>query len=792
MNDCTYRSSCPDFEHNLSFYGSEPYHCIIAKGLADKGHDVHWFAPQGSQDNFGTFHPILNFNGSYIENEILDDISLEGLKVEYLKDFDFIFDFTAVARNIEDLHNYYGYQNYGVFRNGYTGYNVPRLRLKDRHYIVPSNANRRIFESHGFPDVTTIYYGIPDFYCAGEDEEYRTIISSKENGISSKGYYLYPHRPTNEKGSFHVLQLAQIFPKETFVFMVSNNPVPQHQDALLNLKRQVVALQLNNVKFVELPLTNKHHYFKRELYRHAKAILSPFNPNIYKEGFGLANCLLPDHKILLKDGVKNIQDIKQNDLALTHIGRFKPVTQTMNRQYNGKIVSILAYGFSEPLKVTPEHPVYLIKRNWRNNWGERRASFVNAEYVEKGDCIVFPYPQTEEYKTSYDLMDYVELTRGFECKKCGHVFMIRTPIVNSKNKYRQCTNCFSMKYLVETTFKNIVEIKETGKIHVKFTNQNGIGGFNRVINIDEDLGKILGFWIAEGSSSSNDMVLEWYQKKDITILDELQQSIEKVFGLKSDIRKKRNNIYRLTLINRLITKFVKKICGSGALNKKIPKEILYGQNLSVLRTLIEYMVKGDGHRDSEGNVKYFTVSEQLANEVKLACIRLGFKPTIFTTTKLNGFQSNNKAYVVSWIDNPKNLVNYSHSNKIWYGKDGLYYLIRDVKTEEYSGLVYNFEVEDDHSYTTPNGSVHNCEAVACGTPILITDSESSRELWIDEVDGLILPYDDNNNLKAFRMAIRHFDSYNFSPKNKFTVDDCIKNYEKFINKVVVANNEKNE
>lgn len=294
ISDTTYRSCTPDYENNLSFYGSEPAHAVIAKGLAQKGHDVHFFAPQGSEP-IGTFHPLKCFNGGYAEHEILDMVSLEGLTTDYFIDskFDFILDFTAIARNVEELFNYHGYRNYGVFRNGYTGYNVPRLRLKDRHYIVPSNQNKHIFEKHGFPDISVIYYGIPDFYCAREDPnvldgEYSDYFSI--NGIEPfKNYFLYPHRPTAEKGSQHVLELAQVFPEETFVFMVSNNPVTQHRDALQALKKEVVNKSLPNVKFVELPLNNKHHYFKRELMRHAKAVLSPFNPSIYLEGFGLAN-----------------------------------------------------------------------------------------------------------------------------------------------------------------------------------------------------------------------------------------------------------------------------------------------------------------------------------------------------------------------------------------------------------------------------------------------------------------------------------------------------------------------
>lgn len=293
INDTTYRACTPDYEHNLSFYGSEPAHAIIAKGLNDIGnHEVHWFAPFGSEP-IGIYHPLFCYFGGYAENEILDEISMEGLTTEYFKDFDFILDFSAIARNIEYVRNFYGFKNYGVFRNGYTGYTVPRLRLKDRHYIVPSYQNKRVFEKHGFTDedVSVCYYGIPDFYHPANgdgDPEFRAQILDT-NTLQIKNYFLYPHRPTPEKGSYHILELAKTFPNETFVFMVSNNPVTQHKEATIDLRRRTVAMGLNNVKFVELPLTNKHHYFKRELMRHAKAILSPFNPQIYLEGFGLAN-----------------------------------------------------------------------------------------------------------------------------------------------------------------------------------------------------------------------------------------------------------------------------------------------------------------------------------------------------------------------------------------------------------------------------------------------------------------------------------------------------------------------
>ena len=58
-------------------------YAVIVKGLANIGkHDVHFFAPQGSEP-IGTFHPLACYNGGYAEHETLNIVSLEGLTTNY-------------------------------------------------------------------------------------------------------------------------------------------------------------------------------------------------------------------------------------------------------------------------------------------------------------------------------------------------------------------------------------------------------------------------------------------------------------------------------------------------------------------------------------------------------------------------------------------------------------------------------------------------------------------------------------------------------------------------------------
>jgi glycosyltransferase involved in cell wall biosynthesis len=751
ISDTTYRASTPNYEHCLSFYGSEPYHCVIAKGLSERGHSVEWFAPQGSQDDFGIFHPLVCFNGSYSENEILDEISLEGLKTEYLKDFDFILDFSAVAKNIEFVRNYYGFKNYGIFRNGYNGYIVPRLRLVDRHYIVPSNQNKRIFEKHGFPDVFVAYYGIPDFYCKGDNSaEYLNSLwvgSGYYKPIDDLGYYqyfLYPHRPTPEKGSLNIIELAAAFPQETFVFMVSNNPVQQHKSALQDLKKLVVSKSLKNVKFVELPLTNKHHYFKRELMRHAKAVLSPFNPSVYLEGFGLANaeavaCLPKDSIVSANPKCVMIQNLELGEKIYSTTGK-ATILKRFERDYNGSLVVIKGRG-TIPVKFTPEHPI-LVFRNGNEE-------FVPANEITLDDRLVMR--------------------------------RLKTRITN-------------IPFTIDI---NKREFKHYGKQ-------------TRDYIMTEDIAYILGWYTAEGSIHHGRIQFDM-GLNDSYYIDRIEAIMFNYFERKP-YRETKNkapkNIIRLAFHHKGLAEKIKEWCGTGARTKRVP-DILFECEDSIIFAYLAGYIFGDGHYDHpSGRFRAGTVSKELAIQIQLLCAKLGvytnisssrkkahmikgrmlpetiynliyfpksFSDNIIESDFVNRFRSIYKREIYNRYKNrrPRN-----HTSPI-VTDDAIYIKIDKLGLEPYIGRVYNLQTTDG-TFAVPF-ITHNC-----GTPLLITDSESSRELWIDEKDGLILPYDDR--LYAFKMAIKHFDSYSFEPVNKFSVADCINNYENFIKDTIEKNN----
>lgn len=283
ISDFTYPACTPDYQNCLSYYGSEPYHAMVAKEFAEHGHDVHFYAPRGSEP-IGTFHPLLLFYGMAGMRDSIEDIAVNREKLTDLVDCDFIIDMSGGAETISDLYFYHGFRNYACFRNGFKSYEVPRIPPQHCNHVVPSKQNKRIFREGGHNSMVC-HYGIPSFYSDGRSPEYFAPFA--ELGLEDRNYFLFPHRPTPDKGVDIMLQLARRFPQEKFVIAAAT-PVYEHQMHLQRVEVAAKDMGLQNLLVLEMPLNPRHHYYKRELMRRAKALISPLGMG-YLEGFGLSN-----------------------------------------------------------------------------------------------------------------------------------------------------------------------------------------------------------------------------------------------------------------------------------------------------------------------------------------------------------------------------------------------------------------------------------------------------------------------------------------------------------------------
>ena len=552
-----------------------------------------------------------------------------------------------------------------------------------KRIITVSNFSKReLVELYKInPDkIAVIYEGVPELPEVREEFIQKTLAKFK---IDSS-YFLYIGNWRPRKNLPGLIKAFKLFREKGFdYFLVIGG---RKDKRFLDLEKEIKKNKLEGKVILTDALSREE---VAALYKKAKALTFPS----YYEGFGLP-CLPPETNVITREGVKQIKEIKVGDCVLTHLGKFKNTTRIFKRKINGKIIEIQPYSFNTPIQLTPEHPILAFKRpskKWKkgkreNWWSYQKPTWMPAKDIKKGDCVIFPIPQGEQKRVkNFDLKDFDK---------------------NLKSNRRFVW--YKMGYSPKT------------ERHLKV---------KRFVKINKELAKLIGIYIAEGSTNSKKFnSIEFSLGFEPSLAREIKSLVKAIFGVDSLIKKERNKL-RVIISGKILAKFFAELCGAGALNKKIVPTFLYGDR-KILRIVIEYIKKGDGCKVGD-RISFSTSSKQLVNDIKIALLRLGQRANIGEYKRK---KKTNEEFSINFSLN--NTKNYSHSNKSWFLKNKGYcaFLVKKSKKVPYIGKVYNLEVEEDNSYVTESFAVHNClEAQSLGIPVLTSNTSSLPEVGGDSV-----------------------------------------------------------
>ncbi len=278
----TFPSCLPEDTEHFASYGSEHVGAGTIQAFMKYGPsdiEFEFYAPIGStnfQDNDRVnFHPLMNTYGQHPPNsdDMLENVCFEhGTKSEDLLKCDFVIDMSKFCCSIEQLYYYHKFRKYVLLRSGHRDHNYPFriLNPADRHYVTHNKYYTELYAQAGYP-ADYVNHGISDFWCPGDNPEYWKYFEDK--GLTRKGYFLFGHRPSIEKGLGRVLELAKAFPNETFVISTSA-VLPDHQMTLNNILAEAKSFGLNNLLYIPSPMRPGYHYYRREIIRNAKASLT--------------------------------------------------------------------------------------------------------------------------------------------------------------------------------------------------------------------------------------------------------------------------------------------------------------------------------------------------------------------------------------------------------------------------------------------------------------------------------------------------------------------------------------
>lgn len=359
-------------------------------------------------------------------------------------------------------------------------------------------------------------------------------------------------------------------------------------------------------------------------------------------------CFVAGTKILTKDGYKNIEDINVGDYVLTHNNRYKRVVKIGSKP-SYDIYKVRGMMCHTTL-CTGNHPYYV-----------RKMRRVGHKWVRTFDAP--EWVQAEDLTKDYYL--------GFA--------------VNKESAFPQWDG---------VTLNNWGHSKRVNALSEKFANPY--------------FWYVMGRYVGDGWTRRDDT------HKCVTICcsernaERLEESLTKT-GLNYTKVKDRNT-YRMQINSKELCAFVERY-GKGAINKCID-----GETISLPDDMLSMFVNGIVDSDgcvTKGEYSITTASKALALGI-MECVaksrktycRLYYskrKPTCI----IEGREvRQHDTWLVKWHEGHR------AQDKAFYEDGYCWYPIKSVEPMSESEIVYNIEVEEDHSYTANGAIVHNCQSIS--------------------------------------------------------------------------------
>jgi len=241
-----------------------------------------------------------------------------------------------------------------------------------------------------------------------------------------------------------------------------------------------------------------------------------------------------------------------------------------------------------------------------------------------------------------------------------------------------------------------------------------------ILNVDEELLFILGFFIANGNTDRYSYKISMSGHVDkIHILKRISAYFEK-FGLNPKLNIMENGA-SLDFSSRIFSQFFSRLCGSGAGNKKFPSlgGYTHWSETQVL-TIAEGWFAGDGCDAANGTFSVTSTSKELIFDFILRMNQLGFPLaaafednlnhenwapawTISTSgTRRKALMTMLRSHEVCQEELVKNSKpRFNELNDYWAVK------LLEVSRVKRDELVYDLTVEEDHSYIANGYAVSN-------------------------------------------------------------------------------------
>lgn len=402
------------------------------------------------------------------------------------------------------------------------------------------------------------------------------------------------------------------------------------------------------------------------------------------------------------EGQIDIDLIQAGDKVLSHDGKFHEVEEVIVNENTSRLVSVSHYGHMNPILCTPEHPILV--------WTDRDVeTLIEGDGAEPDKGIV--WLQAQDIDSDHDFI------------------LMTAPGDKSIDKVFRLIDFINEDGFVVAEDGFVRKLNRDKRLSHKFKYNQGTVSPKNEIHANDDLGLVLGWYVAEGHCSKrNKATATTYNGVHFTLgqheedfISELSTAFVRLFGVELKPSPSRNDgSIKLSCHSGIVARFLSSLVGSGFADKRITPEFLnFGDDF--LRSFLFGLFRGDGCMTS-GSLILDLVNPEIVDQVQLILLSQGIiarvrqyhnvAGNLTGHISIPGISGTNEHFI---YETKKNLHNYAGLR----GTVGTFY--RSIHGRIAFGLrepvsvtksrpekVYNLHVADTHTYSVRGAIVHNC------------------------------------------------------------------------------------
>ena len=380
---------------------------------------------------------------------------------------------------------------------------------------------------------------------------------------------------------------------------------------------------------------------------------------------------------------KVIEQVAVGDKVVTHTGGCCSVVDTFKRNYTGDLITLNIRSFPFPISMTANHPVAVLagRCDWR--WQPGELIWKEAGDLTEDDRVIIGYNQ-------------------------------------------QINNDRLTIDLAEIMGENFIDIKNDDLDYVKLPYSEYKNALLRHVSISPSFARFFGLYLAEGGCYEEKKVVFNLSAKEGDLANEIIALGRGLFGINGTTRivneRKTGRVVEFHNIN--LVKIIKHFVPGNVYSKRIPS-LFFACDEQVKLALLLGWLDGDGFDEIRSTknkpsvrITGVTSSKNLARDMTVLALSCGL---VATVSKRKARKQSKVSYAVD-LSNRKalNLIPElalkakDNGIKLWE-KDSnrsKFGYVRRVKNIERTSVVdmpvYDFEVEEDHSFLVNDVIVHNC------------------------------------------------------------------------------------